>query len=69
MIGLVACGCVFPSTPRAHFPILTIHRHTFGGVEHGAFPNIVPDLNDTNNVRSVAHFDTTNTQFDNKMLG
>ncbi|KAJ7891536.1 heme peroxidase [Mycena leptocephala] len=41
--------------------------HTFGGVEHGAFPNIVPDLNDTNNVRSVAHFDTTNTQFDNKI--
>ncbi|KAJ6494455.1 heme peroxidase [Mycena sanguinolenta] len=41
--------------------------HTFGGVQHATFPTIVPDLQDPNNVDSVAHFDTTNTQFDNNV--
>ncbi|KAJ6474852.1 heme peroxidase [Mycena sanguinolenta] len=39
--------------------------HTFGGVQHDPFPNIVPELNDPNSTESVAHFDTTNTHFDN----
>ncbi|KAF7369579.1 Peroxidase [Mycena venus] len=41
--------------------------HTFGGVQHATFPTIVPDLHDSNNVDSVAHFDTTNTHFDNNV--
>ncbi|KAF7378519.1 Peroxidase [Mycena sanguinolenta] len=41
--------------------------HTFGGVQHATFPTIVPDLQDPNNVDSVAHFDTTNTHFDNNV--
>ncbi|KAJ7983218.1 heme peroxidase [Mycena polygramma] len=41
--------------------------HTFGGVQHAPFPNIVPELNETNNNESVAHFDTTNTHFDNNI--
>ncbi|KAJ6488996.1 heme peroxidase [Mycena sanguinolenta] len=53
MIGLVACG---------H---LTVDRHTFGGVQQAAFPNIVPILNDPNNTESVAHFDSTSVNFDN----
>ncbi|KAJ7311512.1 heme peroxidase [Mycena albidolilacea] len=41
--------------------------HTFGGVQHAPFPDIVPELNDTNNSESVSHFDTTNTHFDNNI--
>ncbi|KAJ6482926.1 heme peroxidase [Mycena vitilis] len=39
--------------------------HTFGGVQHDTFPDIVPDLNDPNNTESVAHFDSTSANFDN----
>ncbi|KAF7362631.1 Peroxidase [Mycena venus] len=41
--------------------------HSFGGVEHKAFPDIVPDLKDPNNTLSVAHFDSTFVNFDNKV--
>ncbi|KAJ7042381.1 hypothetical protein C8F04DRAFT_75564 [Mycena alexandri] len=41
--------------------------HTFGGVQHDPFPNIVPELNDPSNLESVAHFDTTNLHFDNNV--
>ncbi|KAJ6474849.1 heme peroxidase, partial [Mycena sanguinolenta] len=41
--------------------------HTFGGVQHDPFPDIVPELNDPNSTESVAHFDTTNTHFDNNI--
>ncbi|KAJ7290721.1 heme peroxidase, partial [Mycena rebaudengoi] len=37
--------------------------HTFGGVQHAPFPNIVPELNDPNSTLSVAHFDITNFHF------
>ncbi|KAJ7799099.1 putative L-ascorbate oxidase [Mycena olivaceomarginata] len=39
--------------------------HTFGGVQHEYFPNIVPELNDPNSTESVAHFDSTFVTFDN----
>ncbi|KAJ7186110.1 heme peroxidase [Mycena filopes] len=41
--------------------------HTFGGVEHKPFPDIVPDLKDPQNTLSVAHFDTTFADFDNNV--
>ncbi|KAJ7364684.1 heme peroxidase, partial [Mycena albidolilacea] len=41
--------------------------HTFGGVEHGSFPDTVPELNDSNNTLSVAHFDSTFGAFDNNV--
>ncbi|KAF8180537.1 heme peroxidase [Mycena galopus ATCC 62051] len=41
--------------------------HTFGGVQHDAFPTIVPELNDTNDTESVAHFDSTFIHFDNNI--
>ncbi|KAJ7290710.1 heme peroxidase [Mycena rebaudengoi] len=41
--------------------------HTFGGVQHAPFPNIVPELNDPNSTLSVAHFDTANFHFDNNI--
>ncbi|KAJ6522481.1 heme peroxidase, partial [Mycena capillaripes] len=41
--------------------------HTFGGVQHEYFPDIVPELNDTTNTESVAHFDSTFVTFDNKL--
>ncbi|KAJ6529625.1 heme peroxidase [Mycena capillaripes] len=44
---------------------LTVYKHTSGGVEHSAFPDTVPNLNDPNNSRSVAHFDSTFVNFDN----
>jgi hypothetical protein len=47
--------------------LLGFGRHTFGGVQHATFPTIVAELHDSNNVDSVAHFDTTNTHFDNNM--
>lgn len=47
--------------------LIPVSRHTFGGVQHAPFPDIVPELNDTDNSESVSHFDTTNTHFDNNM--
>ncbi|KAJ7113369.1 heme peroxidase [Mycena epipterygia] len=41
--------------------------HTFGGVQHTPFPDIVPELNDPNSTESVTHFDSTNTHFDNNI--
>ncbi|KAJ7144386.1 heme peroxidase [Mycena epipterygia] len=41
--------------------------HTFGGVQHAAFPDIVPELNDPTSTLSVAHFDTTFVHFDNNV--
>ncbi|KAF7341316.1 Peroxidase [Mycena venus] len=41
--------------------------HTFGGVQHAPFPDIVPEMNDPNNTLSVAHFDSTYVQFDNNI--
>ena len=35
------------------------------GVQRSAFPDLVPELNDPNNVESNAPFDTTVNQFDN----
>ncbi|KAJ7263439.1 putative L-ascorbate oxidase [Mycena rebaudengoi] len=42
--------------------------HSFGGVEHATFPEIVSDLRDPDNLLSVAHFDSTFTDFDNKVV-
>ncbi|KAJ6450911.1 heme peroxidase [Mycena sanguinolenta] len=39
--------------------------HTFGGVQHDLFPDIVNVLNDPTDVEGVAHFDTTFVTFDN----
>ncbi|KAJ7318798.1 heme peroxidase [Mycena albidolilacea] len=41
--------------------------HSFGGVEHAPFPDIVPEMNDANNTLSVAHFDSTFVHFDNNV--
>ncbi|KAJ7830415.1 heme peroxidase [Mycena olivaceomarginata] len=41
--------------------------HSFGGVEHAPFPDIVPEINDPNNTLSVAHFDMTFAHFDNNV--
>ncbi|KAJ7792458.1 heme peroxidase [Mycena leptocephala] len=41
--------------------------HTFGGVQHEYFPDIVPELNDPNSTESVAHFDSTFVNFDNTL--
>ncbi|KAF7368526.1 Peroxidase [Mycena venus] len=41
--------------------------HTFGGVQHAPFPDIVPELNDPKNTESVAHFDSTFVGFDNNV--
>ncbi|KAJ7157000.1 heme peroxidase [Mycena crocata] len=41
--------------------------HTFGGVQHAAFPNTVPEMNDPNNTLSVQHFDSTFVHFDNNV--
>ncbi|PPQ66407.1 hypothetical protein CVT26_011276 [Gymnopilus dilepis] len=41
--------------------------HTFGGVQHEFFPDIVPQLNDPNNTESVMHFDSTFVTFDNNL--
>ncbi|KAJ7801256.1 heme peroxidase [Mycena olivaceomarginata] len=41
--------------------------HTFGGVQHAAFPDTVPEINDPNNTQSAAHFDSTFTHFDNNL--
>ncbi|KAJ7247320.1 heme peroxidase [Mycena rebaudengoi] len=42
--------------------------HSFGGVQHEPFPDIVPELNDPQNTQSVAHFDTTFSEFDNNVV-
>jgi hypothetical protein len=52
------------SDHRARF---TIHRHSFGGVEHKAFPDVVTDLKDPNNALTVSHFDSTFDFFDNNV--
>ncbi|KAF7351710.1 Peroxidase [Mycena sanguinolenta] len=41
--------------------------HTFGGVQHSFFPDIVNALNDPTNIGSIAHFDTTFVTFDNNV--
>ncbi|KAF7354219.1 Peroxidase [Mycena venus] len=41
--------------------------HTFGGVQHAPFPDIVPELNDPNSTESVAHFDSSFVNFDNNI--
>ncbi|KAJ6555642.1 putative L-ascorbate oxidase [Mycena vulgaris] len=41
--------------------------HTFGGVQHAAFPEIVPELDDPDSTLSVAHFDSTFVHFDNNI--
>ncbi|KAJ6550225.1 heme peroxidase [Mycena capillaripes] len=41
--------------------------HTFGGVQHASFPDIVPELNDSDSTLSVAHFDSTFVTFDNNI--
>ncbi|KAJ7153048.1 putative L-ascorbate oxidase [Mycena crocata] len=41
--------------------------HTFGGVQHTPFPDIVPELHDPNSTKDVAHFDTTFVHFDNNV--
>ncbi|EJD37638.1 heme peroxidase [Auricularia subglabra TFB-10046 SS5] len=39
--------------------------HSFGGVQHSSFPDLVPELNDPANTESNARFDTTFRVFDN----
>ncbi|TCD65071.1 hypothetical protein EIP91_003273 [Steccherinum ochraceum] len=41
--------------------------HSFGGVQNVAFPTIVPPSDDPNNTSGNQHFDSTFTQFDNKI--
>ncbi|KAH8101425.1 heme peroxidase [Cristinia sonorae] len=41
--------------------------HTFGGVQHTAFPDIAPPSNDANNTSGNAPFDSTFVEFDNKI--
>ncbi|KAJ6460018.1 heme peroxidase [Mycena sanguinolenta] len=41
--------------------------HTFGGVQHDFFPDIINVFNDPTNFDDVAHFDTTFVAFDNNV--
>ncbi|KAJ6497776.1 heme peroxidase [Mycena sanguinolenta] len=41
--------------------------HSFGGVQHAAFPTIVPEQDDPTDTQSVQHFDTTFANFDNNV--
>ncbi|KAJ7804117.1 heme peroxidase [Mycena olivaceomarginata] len=41
--------------------------HTFGGVQHSVFPDIVNVLNDPTSTEDVAHFDSTFVTFDNNI--
>ncbi|KAH8101444.1 heme peroxidase [Cristinia sonorae] len=41
--------------------------HTFGGVQHVAFPDIVPASTEPNNTSGNSPFDTTFTHFDNRI--
>ncbi|KAJ7614419.1 heme peroxidase [Roridomyces roridus] len=41
--------------------------HTFGGVQHTFFPDIVDELNDPEDMEDVAHFDSTSVNFDNNV--
>ncbi|KAJ7185156.1 heme peroxidase [Mycena haematopus] len=41
--------------------------HSFGGVQHSFFPDVVPDLDDPTDTQSVQHFDSTFTNFDNNV--
>lgn len=38
--------------------------HTFGGVQHKFFPDIVPPISDPNNVQGQVLFDSTGSHFD-----
>jgi hypothetical protein len=52
---------------QTHNSESNVRRHTFGGVQHAAFPDTVPEINDPNNTQSAAHFDSTFTHFDNNV--
>jgi hypothetical protein len=65
MIKLIACGYVHSVYTPSYF--FDLGRHSFGGVEHAPFPDIVPEMNDANNTLSVAHFDSTFVHFDNNV--
>ncbi|KAJ7613498.1 heme peroxidase [Roridomyces roridus] len=41
--------------------------HTFGGVQHDPFPDIVNEMSLSDNTESVAHFDSTSFRFDNNV--
>ncbi|KAF8175929.1 heme peroxidase [Mycena galopus ATCC 62051] len=41
--------------------------HTFGGVQHEFFPDIVNPLNDSTSTEDVAEFDSTHVTFDNNV--
>ncbi|KAJ6453703.1 putative L-ascorbate oxidase [Mycena sanguinolenta] len=41
--------------------------HTFSGVQHDFFPNIVGELNISTDTENVAHFDSTFVHFDNNI--
>ncbi|KAH8088913.1 heme peroxidase [Cristinia sonorae] len=46
---------------------LTACGHTFGGIQHSAFPDIAPPSSDSRNTDGNAPFDTTFAHFDNKI--
>ncbi|KAJ6528142.1 heme peroxidase [Mycena capillaripes] len=52
---------------ESNAPGLVACRHTFGGVQHDPFPDIVGELNDPNSTEDVAHFDSTFVTFDNNI--
>ncbi|KAJ7314241.1 heme peroxidase [Mycena albidolilacea] len=60
-----------PNAPGVHanriIASLPVGAHSFGGVQHDPFPNIVNERNDTRNTESVAHFDSTFVTFDNNI--
>ncbi|KAJ7848919.1 hypothetical protein B0H14DRAFT_3452745 [Mycena olivaceomarginata] len=58
----------FPSPHHLVFSYISAFSHTFGGVAHPPFPDVVPDLNNTSNTQSVAHFDGTRVGFDNSVF-
>lgn len=41
--------------------------HTFGGVQHVSFPDVVPASSDPSNTPGNVPFDTTGAQFDTKV--
>ncbi|KAJ7655399.1 heme peroxidase [Mycena rosella] len=73
IIAVENCGGpeIAPSTPTppgftpTEMIGLVACGHTFGGVQHAVFPDVVPELNDPNNTESSAPFDTTVAHFDN----
>ncbi|KAJ7833337.1 heme peroxidase [Mycena olivaceomarginata] len=60
-----------PNTPGVLQPQedLAMHTaiHTFGSVMHVPLPDVVPNLNDTSNMQSVAHFYGMPVGFDNSV--